>query len=88
MNENMENVLMNGEVKSEIPADAVESGLGKTVAKVVLIGAGAALLVKGAVGAGKKIVGAFASRKAKTTEVVVNEYDEVPCEEEVCSEEA
>lgn len=88
MNKNIEDVVMNGEVKTEIPTDAVDSGLGKTVAKVILIGTGAALLVKGAIWAGKKVVGAFASKKAKTTDVVVNEYNEVPCEEEVCSEEA
>lgn len=85
--ENMENVVMTGEVKTEIPTEAVDSGLGKTVAKVVLIGAGAALLVKGAVWAGKKIKGAFTSKKAKKADVVVDEYDEVPCEED-CSEEA
>lgn len=79
--ENMENVGMNGEVKSEIAADAINSGLGKTVAKGVVTVALVGLGIKGAIWAGKKIKSAFTSKKAKNADIVTEDYDEVDCEE-------
>ena len=78
--ENMENV-MNENVMTEATECAVNSGLGKKVAKGLVITAGVALTVKGAIWVGKKIKGAIASRKAKKAGIVVDEYDEVECEE-------
>ena len=79
--ENIENVVMNGEVMTEMPTDMVDSSLGKAIAKGVVTVALVGLGIKGAILLGKKVKNAFAAKKAKKTEVVVEDYEEVPCEE-------
>lgn len=80
--ENMENVVMNGDVMTDGAVDAVESGLGGKVGKGLLIlgvGAGIAMLMRKGV---EKIKNTIEAKKAKKADVVVEEYDEVACEEE------
>lgn len=79
--ENMENVVMNGDVKVDGADNAVNGSLGKTVAKIGLTAVTVALGVKGAIWLGKKVKNAFASKKAKKAEIVVEDYEEVACEE-------
>lgn len=79
--ENMENVVMDGEVMTENSADATNAGVGKKVGIILLVGAGVGLAVKGAIWLGKKVKGAIVSKKTAEADVVVKEYDEVPCEE-------
>ena len=80
--ENMENVVLNGDVMVDGADNAVNAGLGKTVAKIGLTAVTVALGVKGAIWLGKKVKNAFVSKKAKNTEIVVEDYEEVPCENE------
>ena len=79
--ENMENV-MNGEVQTEVMTDAVNSGLGGKIGKGLLVlgvGAGIVMLARKGV---KKIKSKIEAKKAKKADVVIDEYDEVACEEE------
>ena len=79
--ENFENVGM--EIASEEAANVATNNVGKTVGKVLLIGTGVALAIKGGIWVGKKIAGAIKSKKAgKAKDVVDTEYEEVPADAE------
>lgn len=79
--ENMENVVMNEEVKTEMSTDVVDASLGKTIAKVVLVGVGIGLAIRGAIGLAKTIEDRIKAKKAKKDDVVVEEFEEVTDEE-------
>lgn len=82
MNENMENVVM-GEVKTEIPADVVETSLGGKIVGGLIVGGVVmgvgALVRKGYKWAKNKIQ---AKKDKKAADVVDVEYTEVTAEEE------
>lgn len=80
MNENMENVVM--ETESEMTTEAAGNSLGGKIVGGLLIGGAIVGVGTLARKAYKKIKAKIQSKKAaKATDVEVDEYEEVDCEE-------